>query len=159
MTTQVFKYKSPIGDIYCVFEGQDLIKISIKANNKHTLHPSPAASCLFSELDAYFKGKLRSFKQKIKFIGGTEFQHKVWLALKDIPYGETRSYKWIAERAGNPKAIRAAGQALKKNPLPIILPCHRIIASDGSTGGFSCGVSIKKRLLMHEAIQGKGEGE
>jgi methylated-DNA-[protein]-cysteine S-methyltransferase len=153
MTIQAFKYKSPVGDIYCIFEGQDLIKISIKASNKHAPQLSPAASCLLSELEAYFKGNLKSFKQKIKFISGTEFQHKVWLALKDIPYGETRSYKWIAEKAGNPKATRAAGQALKKNPLPIILPCHRVIASDGSIGGFSCGVSIKKRLLMHETIQ------
>lgn len=153
MTIQTFKYNSPVGDIYCIFEGQDLIKISIKTNNKHAHHLSPTASCLFSELDAYFKGNLKSFKQKIKFISGTEFQHKVWLALKDIPYGETRSYKWIAEKAGNPKAMRAAGQALKKNPLPIILPCHRVIASDGSIGGFSCSVSIKKQLLMHETIQ------
>ena len=145
-----FKYKSPIGDICCVFEGHDLVGLSIKANNQRTHHLLPVASCLFVELDTYFKGNLKRFKQKIKFVSGTEFEHKVWLALKDIPYGETRSYKWIAKAIGSPKAIRAVGQALKKNPLPIILPCHRVIASDGSIGGFSCGVSVKKWLLKHE---------
>ncbi len=150
MTIQVFKYKSPVGNIYCVFEGHELIELSIKANNRHTPPLSPIASSLFSELDTYFKGDLKRFEQKIKFVGGTEFEHKVWLALKDIPCCETRSYKWIAEMAGSPKAVRAVGQALKKNPLPIVLPCHRVIASDGSIGGFSCGVEIKRWLLKHE---------
>jgi O-6-methylguanine DNA methyltransferase len=111
---------------------------------------SPAAADFFQELDAYFKGDLKKFRQKIKFVRGTAFEQNVWLALKGIPYGEMRSYKWLAERIGKPKALRAVGQALKKNPLPIILPCHRIVASDGSLGGFSCGVDIKEWLLRHE---------
>lgn len=119
-------------------------------SSKVSLSLSPIASSFFHELDAYFNGRLNKFKKEIKFITGTDFEHKVWLALKEIPYGETRSYKWIAEKVGSPKATRAIGQALKKNPLPIILPCHRVIASDGSIGGFSCGVEIKKWLLRHE---------
>src|SRR5208283_2273165 len=103
-----------------------------------------------AELDAYFAGRQRLFRQKSKFIEGTAFEHKVWRALSGIPYGETRSYRWIAECAGSPKAARAAGQALKKNPLPIIVPCHRVIASDGSLGGYSGGVEVKQWLLMHE---------
>ncbi|MBI3593061.1 MAG: methylated-DNA--[protein]-cysteine S-methyltransferase [Nitrospirae bacterium] len=114
---------------------------------------SPIAYRLFSELDSYFKGDLKEFKQKIKFIIGTDFEQRVWLALKEIPYGETRSYKWIARMVGRPKAVRAVGQAIGKNPLPIILPCHRVIASDGSIGGFSCGVEIKRWLLRHEGMQ------
>jgi methylated-DNA-[protein]-cysteine S-methyltransferase len=148
MERKLFVYKSPIGDIYCLFEGEFLIEVSIQKAIGYSL--SPITSRLFNELYAYFKGRLNKFKQEIKFISGTDFEHKVWLALKEIPYGETRSYKWIAEMIGSPKAVRAVGQALKKNPLPIVLPCHRVIAFDGSIGGFSCGIEIKKWLLRHE---------
>jgi methylated-DNA-[protein]-cysteine S-methyltransferase len=103
------------------------------------------------EVDAYFNGHLNKFKQEIKFITGTDFEQKAWLALREIPYGETRTYKWLAEKVGSPKAARAIGQALKKNPLPIILPCHRVIASDSSLGGFSWGVEIKRWLLIKES--------
>lgn len=164
---QIFKYKSPIGDIYCLFEDELLVEVSIRrargyrqeaielkktilSSMSHSL--SPIAYRLFNKLDAYFDGRLNEFTQKIKFIAGTAFEQKVWLELREIPFGETRSYKWIAEMAGNPNAVRAVGQALKKNPLPIILPCHRVIASDGSIGGFSCGVEIKRLLLKHEGV-------
>lgn len=80
----------------------------------------------------------------------TPFQRKVLEAVKTIPYGETRSYKWVAERIGKPKAARAIGQALKKNPYPIIIPCHRVIRSDGRLGGYSKGIRKKKRLLKKE---------
>jgi methylated-DNA-[protein]-cysteine S-methyltransferase len=170
MERKLFVYKSPVGDIYCSFEGEFLIEMSIQEAigyrqeaielKKTTLSPmshslSPIAYCLMYELDAYFKGDLKEFNQKIKFISGTAFEQRVWLALKEIPYGETRSYKWIAEKIACPKAVRAVGQALGKNPLPIILPCHRVIASDGSIGGFSCGVGIKRWLLRHEGAYGK----
>ncbi len=176
MKRTIFKYKSPIGNIYCLFEDELLAEVSIQKaigygqeaiglkeakgerqkakGSKETANSlSPIAYCLFSELDAYFKGDLKKFSQEIKFISGTAFEHKVWLALREISYGETRSYKWIAEKAGNPLAVRAVGQALKKNPLPIILPCHRVIAADGSIGGFSCGVKIKRLLLKHEGVR------
>jgi methylated-DNA-[protein]-cysteine S-methyltransferase len=151
---QVFKYKSPVGIIYCLFEGAALIELSIGEKPVYgdgLPENSPLLKGSFkNELDAYFKGDLKDFRQKIKFVSGTAFEQKVWLALRKIPFGETRSYKWIAERTGSPMAVRAVGQALKKNPLPIILPCHRVIASDGSIGGFSCGVDIKKLLLRYE---------
>lgn len=165
MERRIFVYKSPIGDIYCLFEDFYLIELSIDEKPFYidTLPQTvPLLKGFFKEeFDAYFvrsilwRGESEAFKQKIKFISGTEFEHKVWLALKEIPYGETRSYKWIAEMIGSPKAVRAAGQALKKNPLPIVLPCHRVIASDGSIGGFSCGIEIKKWLLRHEGAYGK----
>ncbi len=80
----------------------------------------------------------------------TSFQKRVYKAVKLVPYGETRSYKWVAEKVGSPKAFRAVGQALNKNPFPVIVPCHRVICSDGSLGGFSLGISEKKRLLEKE---------
>ena len=81
---------------------------------------------------------------------GTEFERKVWETLKEIPYGETRTYKWLAEKIGKPHAFRAVGNALGKNPIPIIFPCHRVIETDGSLGGYSGGTDIKRRLLEIE---------
>jgi methylated-DNA-[protein]-cysteine S-methyltransferase len=154
MERKLFVYKSPIGDIYCVFEGHYLIEVSISEKPLYIDGLSEDIALLKgpfkNELDAYFNGDLKEFNQKIKFVSGTDFERKAWLALREIPYGETRPYKWLAERIGSPKAVRAVGRALKKNPLPIILPCHRVIASDGSIGGFSCGIEIKKWLLRHE---------
>ena len=81
---------------------------------------------------------------------GTDFQKKVWEALKAIPYGETRSYAQIAAAAGNPKACRAVGGANNKNPLPVIIPCHRVIGADGSLTGYGGGLEIKRFLLNLE---------
>jgi methylated-DNA-[protein]-cysteine S-methyltransferase len=75
----------------------------------------------------------------------------VWEITRLIPYGETRSYAWVAEQIGQPRAVRAVGQALGKNPLPIIIPCHRVITSNGKLGGFGGGLEMKKRLLSLEA--------
>lgn len=80
----------------------------------------------------------------------TLFQLKVWEVVKTIPHGETRSYQWVAEQAGSSRACRAVGQALKKNPLPGIIPCHRVIRADGSLGGFSQGLKKKKEMLRAE---------
>lgn len=85
--------------------------------------------------------------------GHTEFRKAVWRAAKQIPRGQTRSYAWIAERAGRPGASRAAGSALGANPLPLIVPCHRIIKSCGGIGGFGMGVDIKKKLLAMEGVK------
>lgn len=81
---------------------------------------------------------------------GTSFQKKVWRAVKTIPCGQTRTYKWVAEKIGNPRAFRAVGQALKKNPRPDIVPCYRVIRSDGKLGGLSKNLKEKKRLLRSE---------
>ena len=83
---------------------------------------------------------------------GADFQRRVWDVARAVPYGETRSYKWLAEQAGNPRAYRAAAQAMAKNPFPLIVPCHRIIASDGSLGGFNGGLDLKKALLALERV-------
>ena len=105
---------------------------------------------LIERLQAYYDGRQVDFDDKLDITGGTDFQRSVWEATRMIPYGETRSYGWIAEQIGQPKASRAVGQALKSNPLPIIIPCHRVIASDGRLGGFGGGVEMKKFLLRLE---------
>lgn len=91
--------------------------------------------------------------------GSTAFQLKVWELTTLIPFGETRSYSWLAEQAGNFSAVRATGQALGKNPLPIIIPCHRVIAKNGSIGGYEGGIELKRHLIRLEAsalIRGSG---
>ena len=87
---------------------------------------------------------------KLDLSGLTSFQRKVLEVVKTIPYGETKSYKWVAERMGKPRAARAVGQALKRNPYPKVIPCHRVIRSDGKLGGYSKGIQKKKRLLKEE---------
>ena len=102
------------------------------------------------QLQEYFDGKRKEFNLPI-LLRGTEFQKKVWQGLCTIPYGETRSYKELAELVGNPKAVRAVGGANNKNPIMIIVPCHRVIGADGSLVGFGGGLEVKKYLLELEA--------
>ena len=104
------------------------------------------------EFIAYFAGELKEFTVPLDISAGTEFQKTVWTHLRKIPFGQVRSYKWLAERIGKPKACRAVGNANGKNPIPIIIPCHRIIETNGGLGGFSSGIDIKRRLLMHEGV-------
>lgn len=105
---------------------------------------------LTDELTRYLDGEKVLFKVKIDLAGYTPFQRRVYEAARQIPYGETRSYAWVAERCGSPRGYRAVGQALKNNPLAIVVPCHRVIASDGGIGGFSGGLDWKRRLLTRE---------
>lgn len=101
------------------------------------------------QLDEYFAGERKIFNLPLA-PKGTEFQKKVWAALRDIPYGETRSYGQIAAAVGNPKASRAVGMANHRNPISIIVPCHRVIGADGRLVGFGGGLWIKERLLKLE---------
>ena len=103
-------------------------------------------------LEKYFEGKKRDFTGLILAPSGTEFQLSVWRALSSIPFGETRSYADIARAIGNPKGMRAVGLANGKNPIPIIVPCHRVIGADGSLTGFGGGLPTKKWLLEFEGI-------
>lgn len=151
---EVFRYKSPFGDIYTAFTGPVLVEVSFletpSCAGRHTGAVPPLTNPFKAELDAYFGGKLRAFRQKTAFLFGTPFEQAVWNTLRDIPYGATRSYKWVAERVGRPQAYRAAGHALGKNPLGLVLPCHRVIGSDGSLCGFAGGIACKQWLLEHE---------
>ncbi len=140
-------FESPVGILFLLFSGKNLAGISFE---KPTCKRGEAPDSFKRELRGYFEGRIEEFNQRIVFLEGTDFKKKVWLALRDVPYGETRTYRWLAERIGNPGASRAVGQALSKNPIPIVLPCHRIIESDGSIGGYSSGIDIKRRLLEIE---------
>ena len=105
---------------------------------------------LIRRFRAYFSGQEATFPDRLDLSGATAFQRRVWEAARLISHGNTRSYLWVAEQIGKPKAARAVGQALGKNPLPIVVPCHRVIAGDGKLGGFSDGVEMKGRLLHLE---------
>jgi O-6-methylguanine DNA methyltransferase len=103
-----------------------------------------------AQLLAYFQGARREFSLPVDWSAGTPFQRKVWRAITRIPYGRARSYQWVAARVGGRQYARAVGMALGANPVPVVVPCHRIIAHDGSLGGFSCGLLVKRRLLELE---------
>lgn len=105
---------------------------------------------LASRFAAYFNGKPADFPDKLDLAAATPFQREVWGAARLISWGETRSYGWLAEKIGRPAAARAVGQALGKNPLPVIIPCHRVLAVNGGLGGFSGGLEMKKYLLHLE---------
>ncbi|MCK4863256.1 MAG: methylated-DNA--[protein]-cysteine S-methyltransferase [Dehalococcoidales bacterium] len=107
---------------------------------------------IIERLRAYFSGQRVDFPDRLDFTLATPFQREVWQAARLIPYGETRSYSWIAGQIGKPKAARAAGQALGRNPFPVIVPCHRVLMADGGLGGFSGGIQIKKCLLSLEGV-------
>ena len=107
---------------------------------------------LARKLSNYLAGKRVVFNDCIDLTMATPFQRNVWTQTQCIPYGKSQSYSWIASHIGKPGASRAVGQALGHNPLPIVVPCHRVVAADGSLGGFSGGLEIKKRLLKLEQI-------
>ncbi len=104
---------------------------------------------------AYFAGKKVEFDYPLDVGGYTQFERAVWGAMSEIPYGETRSYRWLAQRIGKPRACRAVGNACGKNPLPIVQPCHRVVGSNGRLGGFSGGLDLKRHLLRLEGVEVK----
>jgi methylated-DNA-[protein]-cysteine S-methyltransferase len=105
-------------------------------------------------LQSYFSGGNPAFSFQLDFSGATLFQKAVWKAVRKIPYGQVRTYQWIAKQIKNPLSMRAAGSALGRNPLPIVVPCHRVIREDGLLGGFSAplGVEMKAALLKLEGV-------
>lgn len=106
---------------------------------------------LLKELEAYFSGEPVIFTTRLD-VTGTAFQERVWSELLKIPYGNARTYKWLAQMVGNPKAARAVGGALNKNRVPVLIPCHRVIESSGGLGGYGYGLDVKIRLLELEGI-------
>ena len=116
----------------------------------------PRAALLADELDAYFRGELTAFTVPVD-LAGTPFQLDVWGELRAIPYGEVRSYADVARAIGRPEAVRAVGAANGANPVPIIVPCHRVIGSSGALTGFGGGLDWKRRLLATENAARWGE--
>ncbi|MGQ0534107.1 MAG: methylated-DNA--[protein]-cysteine S-methyltransferase [Caulobacteraceae bacterium] len=146
-------YDSPVGPLTLASNGEALIQLEFE-NSKHPLPDyvlgnDKVLDSARRELDTYFAGKLREFKVKLA-PQGTEFQKKVWAALLTIPYGATRSYGQQATAIGAPKASRAVGAANGRNPIAIIIPCHRVIGANGSLTGFGGGMERKQILLELE---------
>ncbi|MDR0869749.1 MAG: methylated-DNA--[protein]-cysteine S-methyltransferase [Planctomycetaceae bacterium] len=111
---------------------------------------SPLTDKACKQLQEYFAGKRQAFDLPL-MPEGTEFQKSVWNALQTIPFGETRSYKDIAVQIGNPKAVRAVGQANNRNPVMLVIPCHRVVGADGSLTGYAAGLDVKQKLLDWES--------
>ncbi len=111
---------------------------------------SPRLREALTQLIDYLAGKRTSFDLPLDLSRGTSFQRKVWQTLRRVSYGELRSYQWVALRVGGSQYARAVGNAVGANPMPIVIPCHRIVAHDGSLGGFSGGLPTKRKLLTLE---------
>lgn len=140
-------YKSDLGIIKISYQEKiESIELVDKIDSKN--ERSKLSDKIFTQIDKYLKGEVKEFDIYDKLeIKGTDFQQSVWQELIKIPYGETRTYKDIAEKINNPRATRAVGIAIGKNPFLIIIPCHRVIRSDGKMGGFAYGLDVKEKLL------------
>jgi methylated-DNA-[protein]-cysteine S-methyltransferase len=157
------KWSTPIGPLFLAAGDQGLIRISYQHSAstflsefdpRARLVEDPRALAAYRlQLEAYFAGELRDFSVRLDLSRVTEFQRKVLSAIAGIPKGAVWTYRQVAEAVGQPKASRAVGQALGSNPLPIVLPCHRVIASNGTLGGYTGGLDIKRRLLKLEGAQ------
>jgi methylated-DNA-[protein]-cysteine S-methyltransferase len=143
-------YDSPAGKLYITGNDTAITGVAFYDGNGagEPCDNDIIRKCVY-ELDEYFAGRLKDFTVPLS-LGGTDFQKRVWRALREIPYGQTISYKDLAVSVGNPKASRAVGGANHHNPIVIIIPCHRVIGSDGKLTGFGGGLGVKEFLLEHE---------
>jgi len=149
---------SPVGKLFLAADAQGLRLVCFESSKRaEPVLPewkkdrAPFAEVI-RQLQAYFGGELREFDLPLA-PEGTEFQLRVWNSLRTIPYGKTMSYAQVAQKLGNPQAVRAVGLANGRNPIPIIIPCHRVIGSNGSLTGFGGGLANKKILLDLESRQ------
>lgn len=150
------KISSSIGQLYLVASERGLQGIHFVDQKLPLIKDQESTQAQFlnqaeKEILEYLDQKRTTFQVKLDIVG-TDFQKKVWMSLMKIPYGKTKSYKEIAELINNEQACRAVGTANGKNPLCIIIPCHRVIAADGSLGGYSGGLKIKESLLKLEKV-------
>ncbi len=155
-TTIYWTVDSPIGELLLAGDGERLQKLHMQSGRRPTrvgtnwvLDSEPFAD-LCAQLDEYFAGERRDFDVDLD-PRGTEFELRVWRALRQIPYGETESYGKLAERIGRPGHARAVGAANGRNPIAVVVPCHRVIGADGSLTGYAGGLDRKRLLLDLEA--------
>ena len=156
-TPGVARTQSPVGELVLAATGDGLTHLLFA---RSTTGPEPVGSAsgdaiiveTLRQLDEYFEGRRRSFDIPLN-PSGTDFQRQVWMALRDIPYGATTSYGELAARIGRPQAMRAVGAANGRNPISIIVPCHRVIGRDGTLTGYGGGLPAKRLLLALEAPQ------
>ncbi len=146
-----YSYKTPIGEVTISEDNGCITNIAyhkLNCEEKET----PLVKKTYSELQEYLNGKRKNFDIPIK-LNGTQFQKRVWQALTSIPYGKIVTYKDIANLIGNKNAQRAVGMANNKNPIVIIIPCHRVIGANRNLTGYSGGLEVKKKLLKIEGIK------
>lgn len=147
-----WRYDSPLG-IYTVAEdGEGICALFFEerpGKEKWTMQETPLLKRAAAQMAEYFSGARRSFDLPLS-LKGTPFQMADWATLREIPYGQTRCYQQIAEQLGNPKACRAVGMANNRNPVAVIIPCHRVLGKDGKLVGYAGGLSVKQGLLALE---------
>lgn len=155
-TLLFFRTPSPVGPLFLAASAKGLVRLEFEArminldSRKIQLHESQQTMAPYlRELDEYFSGERRDFCMPLD-LRGTAFQLACWEALRAIPYGETRTYADIARAIGHPQAYRAVGMSNNRNPVAIVVPCHRVLASGGSLCGYGGGLEIKRKLLDHE---------
>jgi methylated-DNA-[protein]-cysteine S-methyltransferase len=162
MTTLFTRIPSPVGDLLAAGDGTELLALwidgqrwapAIGADWRQAAEPFAEAA---RQLEQYFAGERTAFTLPLR-LGGTAFQNEVWRALTHIPFGETRTYGAIAAGIGRPSAARAVGAANGQNPFCVVVPCHRLIGSDGGLVDYAAGLDVKRRLLDHEARVSAGE--
>ncbi|WP_353092776.1 methylated-DNA--[protein]-cysteine S-methyltransferase [Tissierella praeacuta] len=158
MNPKYYSFESPIGRLTIYFTEKGIISLSFKEEDKlkymERYYDTPIKVDqkdynYHEEITKYLKGELKEFTMPISF-KGTPFQERVWNELLNIPYGKTKTYKELAEKIGCPRGSRAVGGALNKNPIAIIVPCHRVVGSNGNLVGFAGGVEVKDKLLKLE---------
>ena len=149
--THYYTYDTILGSVTFVEENGALVVITTSPYQpkEEIYQETPVIKEAFAQLSEYFSGKRKTFNLPL-LLKGTDFQKQVWQALLKIPFGETRSYKQIAEAIGNPKAVRAVGMANNKNPLLIVVPCHRVIGANSKLVGYAVGLDKKEYLLRLE---------
>ncbi len=147
------RHDSPVGELRIIEQDGRIVRLSFESEaipmEDMELAETELAHEAWIQLDEYFAGERKSFDLPL-LTAGTPFMTGVWAALGRIPYGETRSYGEIATAVGNPRACRAVGQAVNRNPIPILIPCHRVVGSSGALTGFRVGLPLKARLLEIE---------
>jgi methylated-DNA-[protein]-cysteine S-methyltransferase len=148
------KVDSPLGTLRLTSRGDSLVEVSFidKAETKYSNNVnSEVLEQAVTQLNEYFNGKRTAFELPLS-PDGTAFQKEIWQALQEIPYGQTITYGELSEKLGKPKAIRAVGTANGSNPIPIIIPCHRVVGSGQKLTGYSGGIERKRWLLQHEGV-------
>lgn len=147
-------YESEFGVIELTSEDNCLLQLNLNPKGNVNSEKSDFNDSVMKQLKEYFQGKRKSFDVPLRFKSSSKLNEAVWGELLKLPFGETISYKELSERIGYNKAWRAVGSAVGRNPIPIIIPCHRILASNGKIGGFSLGLDVKKKLLKIEQKDG-----
>ena len=148
----IWYYETPIGKLGIAQEDEAISHILFDGDMRLDDYEKKETKIIqktANQLNSYFHGELKEFDIPL-LLNGTPFQKQVWQALMEIPYGQTCSYKDVAEKIGNPKAVRAVGLANNKNKIPIIIPCHRVIGTNGKLVGYAGGLKVKQQLIELE---------